>query len=122
MTSLPPREVFTSIELNGVRRRLGEWWRADIERGIEARLLNEWIRIGGDCSYNEVRRDMKSGDRLNSGFVPGRSQANGAVPVAVTAIFIDVRAQYGARQQDENRKRKHRPAKMHAPELVSRLH
>ena len=66
--------------------------RADIERGIEALVLDEWIRLRRDGAYDEVRREMYSRDGLNRGFVRSGGQANGAVPVAIPAIFVNVRA------------------------------
>jgi len=61
-------------------------------------LFYERIGNRGDCGYNELRRTMYSRYRLNSGFVPGRSQANGAMSLAiVAACLINVGAKDCAR-------------------------
>jgi hypothetical protein len=68
-------------------------------------LLDERIRIPGDCCCNQLRCYLDRSRRLNK--MSGRSQANGAMSFAVvTACLIHVRGERGAGQEKDNRQGK----------------
>ena len=90
-----------------------------MQRGNETILLDEGIGLGRKRGDQQLRRYVNRRDGLNGGFMPGSTQADGAMSLAIVAArFVDMRAQRGARQQYGQGKREGRPANLNAADAA----